>query len=144
MRVNSLRGEIITANLDIQFCIPYFHGYLIIQRVHFFAPQPSYYVKYVHSHLSIPHRVISQCYYKNNSFIRRSAPPVPGAYAPPFSRRSSSAAPRDPAPRPTGRKGRKRRRAVWSKIGAREDAERPREKRRNGSGTPLAPAALLN
>lgn len=30
------------------------------------APTP-YYVKYVHSHLSIPHRVISQCYYKNNS-----------------------------------------------------------------------------
>lgn len=29
-------------------------------------PTP-YYVKYVHSHLSIPHRAISQCYYKNNS-----------------------------------------------------------------------------
>lgn len=44
-----------------------FQGHLIIRDVQFFAPQPSYYVKYVHSHLSIPHRVISQCYYKNNS-----------------------------------------------------------------------------
>lgn len=42
---------------------------LIIRDVQFFRsshPQPPYYVKYVHSHLSIPHRVISQCYYKNN------------------------------------------------------------------------------
>lgn len=45
-------------------------GRSLFRDVQFFAhPKPPYYVKYVHGHLSIPHRVISQCCYKNNRRI---------------------------------------------------------------------------